>query len=60
SIPITVSGLGLREGFAIHFLDSYGFTSEQAVAATLSLFFFQDVVPALVGGVVLLKAKRAV
>jgi len=60
SIPITISGLGLREGFAIHFLEVWGFSSEQAVATTLSLFFFQDVVPALVGGVVLLKAKRAV
>lgn len=58
SIPITISGLGLREGFAIHFLDSWGFSSEQAVAATLSLFFFQDVIPALVGAVVLLRAKR--
>lgn len=58
SIPITVSGLGLREGFAIHFLDSYGFTSEQAVAATLSLFFFQDVIPAIFGAVVLFRAKR--
>jgi len=58
SIPITISGLGLREGFAIHFLDGYGFSSEQAVAATLSLFLFQDVIPAIVGAVVLLKVKR--
>lgn len=58
SIPITISGLGLREGFAIHFLDAYGFSSEQAVAATLSLFVFQDVIPAVVGAVVLLRAKR--
>ncbi|MCK9556558.1 MAG: lysylphosphatidylglycerol synthase domain-containing protein [Candidatus Cloacimonetes bacterium] len=60
SIPITISGLGLREGFAIHFLDEYGFTSEQAVAATLSLFFFQDLIPAAVGSVVLLRARRPV
>lgn len=58
SIPITISGLGLREGFAIHFLKSYGFGAEQAVAATLSLFFFHDVIPALAGAVVLLRAKR--
>lgn len=58
SIPITVAGLGLREGFAIHFLRDFSFSAEQAVAATLSLFIFQDLIPALVGAVVLLKAKR--
>lgn len=58
SIPITISGLGLREGFAIHFLNLYQFTSEQAVAATITLFFFQDLIPALVGLVVLFKVKR--
>jgi uncharacterized membrane protein YbhN (UPF0104 family) len=58
SIPITISGLGLREGFAIHFLDGYGFSSEQAVAVTLSLFFFQDVIPAIVGAVVLIRVRR--
>ena len=58
SIPITISGLGLREGFAIHFLADFGFSAEQAVAATLSLFLFHDVVPAVVGAVVLLKVKR--
>lgn len=58
SIPITISGLGLREGFAIHFLKDFSFSAEQAVAATLSLFIFHDVIPALVGAVVLIKAKR--
>ncbi len=58
SIPITISGLGLREGFAIHFLETFDFSSEQAVAATLSLFFFHDLIPALIGTVVLFRTKR--
>lgn len=58
SIPITISGLGLREGFAIHFLKDFGFGAEQAVAATLSLFIFQDLIPAGIGAIVLIRAKR--
>lgn len=58
SIPITISGLGLREGFAIHFLEVFNFSSEQAVAATLSLFMFHELIPALLGVVVLFRTKR--
>ncbi|MCB5253966.1 MAG: lysylphosphatidylglycerol synthase domain-containing protein [Candidatus Cloacimonadaceae bacterium] len=58
SIPITISGLGLREGFAIHFLEAFNFSSEQAVAATLSLFVFHELIPALIGSVVLFRSKR--
>lgn len=58
SIPITVAGLGLRESFAIHFLKTAGISAEQAVSATLSLFFIQDVLPALVGTWFLIKAKK--
>lgn len=57
SIPITISGLGLREGFAIHFLEAFNFSSEQAVAATLTLFFFHDLIPAVAGAITLFKAK---
>ena len=58
SIPVTISGLGLREGFAIHFLQAFNFSSEQAVAATLSLFLFHDLIPAIFGAVVLFHTKR--
>lgn len=54
SIPITISGLGLREGFAMHFLSGYGFHPEQAVAATLALFLLHDVLSAIVGAGVLI------
>ncbi|HOH46632.1 MAG TPA: lysylphosphatidylglycerol synthase transmembrane domain-containing protein [Candidatus Cloacimonadota bacterium] len=49
TIPITISGLGLREGFAVHFLEDAGVTAKQAVTATLGLFIFQDLIPGLVG-----------
>jgi hypothetical protein len=58
SIPITVAGLGLRESFAIHFLKTAGITAEQAVSATLSLFFIQDVLPALIGTWFLVRTKK--
>ncbi|MDZ4182757.1 MAG: lysylphosphatidylglycerol synthase domain-containing protein, partial [Candidatus Cloacimonadaceae bacterium] len=58
SIPITFAGLGLRESFAIHFLADAGFTATQAVAATLTVFVFQDVLPGIVGAVTLLIAKK--
>jgi len=58
SIPITVAGLGLRESFAIHFLKTVGISAEQAVSATLSLFFIQDVLPALIGTWFLVRAKK--
>jgi len=58
TIPITIAGLGLREGFAIHFLQTAGFNAEQAVSATLSLFIIHDVLPALVGMGFLIKTKK--
>lgn len=58
SIPITISGLGLREGFAIFFLKGFGFEAEQAVAATLTVFVFQDCMPALVGLYFLITGKK--
>jgi len=58
TIPITVGGLGLREGFAIHFLKGAGFTAEQAVSATLSLFIIQDIFPALLGTYFLARTSR--
>ena len=48
-IPITISGLGLRESFAMHFLNGTGISAGQAVTATLSLFVLQDLIPAVIG-----------
>ena len=58
SIPITLAGLGLRESFAVHFLDSAGFSAAQAISTTLSLFVIQDIIPALIGLGVFLTRKK--
>jgi len=48
-IPITYAGLGLRETFAIKVLTNYQIQSEIAVTASLIVFLFNSVLPALVG-----------
>ena len=48
-IPITVSGLGLREYFAITIYPSMGINQELAVACSLAIFTFSNFLPALVG-----------
>ncbi len=58
AIPITISGLGLREYFAIHFFGTAGISAEQAVSATLTLFIFHDLIPALIGSYILLNTKK--
>ncbi|MDD2331318.1 MAG: lysylphosphatidylglycerol synthase domain-containing protein [Candidatus Cloacimonetes bacterium] len=58
TIPITISGLGLRESFAVYFLEPLGLSAEQAISATLSLFLFHDLIPALLGAFILLKTRK--
>lgn len=57
-IPITISGLGLRESFAMHFLAGSGITAGQAVTATLSLFVMQDIIPSVIGTLFFWKIKN--
>lgn len=56
-IPITFSGFGLREIFAMEVFSRFGVHPEAAVAATLTIFIFNSVLPALVGIYFMLKAK---
>ncbi len=56
-IPITYAGLGLREKFAIGVFSKYSIASEIAVTVTLTIFFFNSVLPALVGLILFLKKK---
>ncbi len=58
TIPITISGLGLREGFAIHFLAGAGFSPEQAVSVSLTLFFIHDVFTGVNRYILSLKSKK--
>lgn len=57
-VPITVAGLGLRESFAIHFLSEAGFQAIEAVTTTLSIFIIHDIIFAVIGSVVLIRAKQ--
>ncbi len=48
-IPISISGLGVREGLAVYFLNFYGISPANAVATSLFLFTLNTVIPALIG-----------
>jgi uncharacterized membrane protein YbhN (UPF0104 family) len=49
SLPISIMGLGLREGTAALILSRYGVSIESAVAAAFSLFVINALLPGLVG-----------
>lgn len=49
-IPISISGLGIREGLAAFFLAKYGFDPAYAVATSLFLFTLNNIFPAIMGG----------
>lgn len=58
TIPITISGLGLRESFAMHFLETAGYAGGKAITATLALFFIQDVLTCIPGLALLIIRKK--
>jgi len=47
--PVSISGLGIREGLAIYFFRMGGVSSADAVATSLYLFTLNTVLPALIG-----------
>ncbi len=48
-IPISISGLGVRENFAAYFLAQYGIPPYAAVGVSLLIFAVNAVLPALMG-----------
>ena len=48
-VPISVSGLGVREGLAVYFFNFYGVSAAHAVATSLFLFTMNTIIPGLVG-----------
>jgi len=48
-VPISVSGLGIREGLAVYFFKFYSISAAHAVATSLFLFTINTIIPALVG-----------
>jgi len=53
-MPVTVGGVGLREGGFVFLLGRMGIPSEKAMAMSLSLFGLQ-IICALIGGILDLK-----
>lgn len=50
-IPITVSGLGTREGTLIHLFSLYGIASETTVAISLGGYIITMLIPSFIGGI---------
>jgi uncharacterized membrane protein YbhN (UPF0104 family) len=57
-IPITIGGLGLREMFAENVLRNFGFAAGAAVSASLTVFFLNTALPALLGIYSIFAARR--
>ena len=49
TIPVSYSGLGFREVFAVYFFKQLSITPEISVTAALTIFFFNAVLPAIPG-----------
>ncbi len=57
TIPISYSGLGISEGFAIKVLSRFSIDSNVAVASSLLIFLVSSVIPGLVGLIIFLKKR---
>lgn len=57
-LPLSIAGLGVREGTAVALLSAYGIASEEALAFSLLAFAVTVLFPALLGGLVELRRWR--
>ena len=57
-LPISVSGLGVRENLAVFFLAKYGIPAYAAVGASLFIFFINAIIPALIGLYFIIKRRH--
>jgi len=48
-LPISVSGLGVRENLAVFFLARFGIPDYVAVGTALFIFFINSIIPAIIG-----------
>lgn len=58
SIPITIAGLGLREGAAVFFLSRFGVAEASALNGALLLFALDLIIPGVFGLLLILKKRR--
>ncbi len=56
-VPISISGLGIREGLAVYFFNFYNVSAAHAVATSLFLFTINTIIPALVGAFYIYKNR---
>jgi uncharacterized membrane protein YbhN (UPF0104 family) len=57
-LPISVSGLGVRENLAAFFLAKYAIPASAAVGISMFIFFINAIIPALVGVIFIYKRRK--
>jgi len=57
-IPISISGLGVRENLVVFFLSLYGISGATGVAVSLFVFFINAILPAIAGVFVIMKRRH--
>jgi len=57
-LPITIGGLGTREGLAVFILSKANISAQTAISSSLLLFFVDIVLPAITGGILILRIKK--
>jgi len=57
-IPISISGLGVRENLAVFFLGQFAVSGASAVAVSLFVFFINAIIPAIIGVFVIMKRRH--
>lgn len=57
-LPITVSGLGVRENLAVFFLARFGIPAYVAVGTALLIFFINSIIPAIIGLIYIIRRRK--
>ncbi len=57
-LPISVSGLGVRENTAVFFLAMYNIPASAAAGIALLIFFINIILPALIGAVFIFRRRK--
>jgi len=57
-VPVTIAGLGVREGAAVVLLSSFGVAGPVAISSAFMLFLLNTALPALIGALLLLTHRK--
>jgi len=57
-IPISISGLGVRENLSVFFLSQFNIPDYTAVAISFLVFFINAIIPAIIGTFIIIKRKH--